>query len=231
MPRSIDVYLESGSKRTFAGALEWPGWCRSAKDEASALETLIAYGPRYEAVVARSPATLTGHDFRPPTDPAALRVIERLKGGAGTDFGVPGNAPAADHADLKAAEVERQTVILRACWAALDGAAAAAEGVVLRKGPRGGGRDLDKILGHVFEAEQAYIMQLGARPPKSDGSSADIAVEREAAIEAFTASALGRPLASPRQTRKPWLPRYFVRRAAWHVLDHAWEIEDRAAPE
>jgi hypothetical protein len=24
-----------------------------------------------------------------------------------------------------------------------------------------------------------------------------------------------------------WTPRYFVRRAAWHMLDHAWEIEDR----
>jgi hypothetical protein len=24
-----------------------------------------------------------------------------------------------------------------------------------------------------------------------------------------------------------WPPRYVVRRAAWHVLDHAWEIEDR----
>ena len=24
-----------------------------------------------------------------------------------------------------------------------------------------------------------------------------------------------------------WKPRYFVRRAAWHALDHAWEIEDR----
>jgi hypothetical protein len=27
---------------------------------------------------------------------------------------------------------------------------------------------------------------------------------------------------------KRWLPRYFVRRVAWHALDHAWEIEDRA---
>ncbi|MEA2520619.1 MAG: hypothetical protein QOI81_265, partial [Actinomycetota bacterium] len=25
-----------------------------------------------------------------------------------------------------------------------------------------------------------------------------------------------------------WSPRYFVRRAAWHVFDHAWEIEDRS---
>jgi hypothetical protein len=24
-----------------------------------------------------------------------------------------------------------------------------------------------------------------------------------------------------------WPARYYVRRAAWHVLDHAWEIEDR----
>lgn len=26
---------------------------------------------------------------------------------------------------------------------------------------------------------------------------------------------------------KMWRPRYFVRRTAWHVLDHAWELEDR----
>ncbi|MET1232692.1 MAG: hypothetical protein ABWY52_07565 [Candidatus Limnocylindrales bacterium] len=231
MPRSIDVYFESSAKRTFAGAVDWPGWCRSAKEEASALAALIAYGPRYAAVLAGAPAKVTGPDFQPPTDPAALRLVERLKGGGATDFGVPGEAPASDHADLGAAEVKRLAAILRACWAALDRAAAAAEGVVLRKGPRGGGRDLDKILGHVFEAEQAYIMQLGSRPPKGDGSTSDVAVEREAAIEAFTARAIGRPLATPRQTRKPWTPRYFVRRAAWHVLDHAWEIEDRAAPE
>ncbi len=24
-----------------------------------------------------------------------------------------------------------------------------------------------------------------------------------------------------------WTPRYFVRRVAWHTLDHAWELEDR----
>ena len=30
--------------------------------------------------------------------------------------------------------------------------------------------------------------------------------------------------------RRPDLLRYFVRRVGWHVLDHIWEIEDRAAP-
>ena len=24
-----------------------------------------------------------------------------------------------------------------------------------------------------------------------------------------------------------WLPRYFISRVAWHVLDHAWEIDNR----
>ena len=24
-----------------------------------------------------------------------------------------------------------------------------------------------------------------------------------------------------------WTARYFVRRSVWHILDHAWEIEDR----
>ena len=27
---------------------------------------------------------------------------------------------------------------------------------------------------------------------------------------------------------KGWLPRYAARRIAWHVLDHAWEIEDKS---
>jgi hypothetical protein len=25
-------------------------------------------------------------------------------------------------------------------------------------------------------------------------------------------------------------PRYAIRRIAWHVLDHAWEIEDKSDP-
>jgi hypothetical protein len=38
----------------------------------------------------------------------------------------------------------------------------------------------------------------------------------------------GKPVADPRQTKRPWSPRFFVRRSAWHALDHAWEIEDRS---
>src|SRR5438552_2637529 len=44
------VYVESSRTRTFACAYDWPGWCRSGKDEASALVALAAYAPRYAAV-------------------------------------------------------------------------------------------------------------------------------------------------------------------------------------
>ncbi|HEX5147492.1 MAG TPA: hypothetical protein VFW02_00325 [Candidatus Limnocylindrales bacterium] len=228
MTRAIEVYTETGAKRVFAGALAWPGWCRSARDEAGALAALVDYWPRYAAVLTGSGLS---EAFEAPTDSTALSVVERLRGGAGTDFGAPGAAPAADEAALDAKSAERQAAILRACWTALDGAAAAAQGVTLRTGPRGGGRDLSKMLGHVLEAEQAYLLKLGSRPPKGDGSAAHVAALREAAVAAFTARALGRPVPDPSQTKVLWSPRYYVRRAAWHVLDHAWEIEDRAQPE
>jgi hypothetical protein len=49
----------------------------------------------------------------------------------------------------------------------------------------------------------------------------------EAAIAGMRASAAGEiPAVGPRGGKR-WTARYFVRRAAWHVLDHAWEIEDR----
>lgn len=43
----LPVYLETSSKRVFAGAVDWPGLDRSGKDEAAALEALLAAAPRY----------------------------------------------------------------------------------------------------------------------------------------------------------------------------------------
>jgi hypothetical protein len=54
------------------------------------------------------------------------------------------------------------------------------------------------------------------------------AAVRATAVDALAARAGGRPVADPRQTKNPWSPRFYVRRAAWHALDHAWEIEDRS---
>jgi hypothetical protein len=45
-----EVYLEVGQKKIFAGALDWPGWCRSGRDEEAALATLVEYAPRYSKI-------------------------------------------------------------------------------------------------------------------------------------------------------------------------------------
>ncbi|HEV8564166.1 MAG TPA: hypothetical protein VGR41_04585 [Actinomycetota bacterium] len=227
MPASSKVYIEKGSKRVFAGALDWPGWCRGGSDEDAALDALIAYGPRYaRAMRAVKPA------FRPPRSPSALTVVERLKGDATTDFGAPSIAPAADARKIDSLELVRLQALLKATWRALDRAADQAAGVTLRKGPRGGGRDLDAILNHVAGAETAYVRRLAAKPPNLDEDHAAAAAKeiRRAVLDALTSAVTeGLPKEGPRGGRI-WLPRYFVRRTAWHALDHAWEIEDRSTP-
>ncbi|MDP9467408.1 MAG: hypothetical protein M3P32_01530 [Chloroflexota bacterium] len=225
MTQPLAVYLEIGDKRTFAGAIEWPGWSRSGRGEEEALAALLAYAPRYGAVVGAAGLSA----------PAAkdVEVVERLKGGSGTDFGVPSVAPEADDRPMSAAALDRQSRLLAASWQAFDIAwqEATDAHVKLRLGPRGGGRDLPKMQMHVLEAEEAYLGQLGSRWPRMPGATPAerMAVVRETVLEALAARARGKPLADPRQTKRPWSPRYFVRRSAWHVLDHAWEIEDRAS--
>ena len=85
------------------------------------------------------------------------------------------------------------------------------------------------MAAHVVEADQAYMAQLGARPPKAAaGRPIKPSDLHDAMLAAFRARARGLPVADPRDTKKPWTLRYFARRVGWHVLDHAWEIEDRA---
>jgi hypothetical protein len=153
----VETYLEIGAKRVFAGALDWPGWCRSARHEEDALETLVAYGPRFAIVLKAS-----GIRFTPPAKVSTLAVVERLKGDVTTDFGAPSIAPKADGREIDRRWLTRQEKILRASWQAFE--RAVTDGIPA--GPRGG---------------------------------------------------------------KRWSAPYFVRRAAWHVLDHAWEIEDRSS--
>jgi hypothetical protein len=223
--KAIDVYLEIGKSRIFAGAVEWPGWCRSGRDEAAALQALADYGPRYSRVV--HGARLK---FRAPADVSAFNVVERLEGDATTDFGAPGIPPSGDAGPLDEAEQQRQRAILKACWRAFDAASEAAKGKELRKGPRGGGRDREKIVRHLMESDRGYLRALGWKLDQIDGEALEPAVERtrEAMIAGLAASVRGDiPAKGPRGGTR-WTPRYFVRRTAWHALDHAWEIEDRS---
>jgi hypothetical protein len=43
---AIEVFIESGNRRVFASALDWPGWARSAKTQEVALVALADYLPR-----------------------------------------------------------------------------------------------------------------------------------------------------------------------------------------
>jgi hypothetical protein len=216
----IPIYLELAPRRAFASAVEWPGWARSGRTETDALAALAAYTPRYAQVVGAR------FDFVEPGDPSAFEVVERLDGGAATAFGVPGEVPAADARPLDAAELQRQLALLDAAWKALDRAAKGARGATLRKGPRGGGRTLPKILEHLLGAEAGYLSSLGARYRGPE----DVRELRRVGRDAITAAARYEPIANPSAVKRRWPPRYFVRRSAWHVLDHAWEIEDRARP-
>jgi hypothetical protein len=221
--KRFDVYLEAGAKRVFACAVDWPGWCRSGPDEATALGALLDYGPRYAAVV-RS-ARL---GFGSPTRLEELRVVERLMGNATTDFGALGVIPSADRASASVAECARFEKVIRAGWRALDAARKRATGKVLRKGPRGGGRELDAIVRHVADADGGHLAAVGWKLRSAGTTARRVDETRGAIIEALRASARGEiPATGPRGGRR-WPIRFFVRRVAWHAIAHAWEIERRA---
>jgi hypothetical protein len=209
------VILEVGAKRVFASAVDWPGWCRSARDEDGALEALTAYVPRY-AVVARRAAV----PFRPAR---TYDVVERVKGNATTDFGAPGVVSETDGVALTASTARRQVALLRAAWDELDRLAVEAP-PTLRKGPRGGGRDRDAVVAHVIEAERSYARTVGVRhKPFEPTDRAALASLRDELADVLGASRAGEPPGG-----KGWPPRYALRRIAWHVLDHVWEIEDKS---
>jgi hypothetical protein len=215
----LRVVLDVAPRKAFATAIEWPGWSRGAKTPDEAIAALLAYAPRYAKVAKRAKV-----DFEPPSA-GDVHVVERLHGGASTEFGIPATEAAADDDGMRPAELKRLLSLLEASWKTFDAAARRAEGVSLRLGPRGGGRQVPKMIEHVREADAGYLHALGMKGP---GASASLDELRRAFVEAVQARATGRPLDNPNKVRRPWSPRYAIRRSAWHALDHAWEIEDRS---
>jgi hypothetical protein len=212
---------EHGRTRGFAWAVDWPGWCRSAKDPLLLPAALAAAAPRYALVAAEAGLELP----EAAADPDEFEVIETLSGSASTDFGVPGGIAQDDHRALTAGEAERLARILGAAWTTLDRVVAGAP-AELRKGPRGGGRDRDNVVAHCVSSDSGYATQIGLRLPEPAPTDRP-AVEavRRAILELLGRPSDGSPLAGRR-----WPPRYAARRIAWHALDHAWEIEDRTEP-
>lgn len=211
----IRVLVETTPKKVFVSALDWPGWARSGKDEALAVEALLAAASRYAPVAADAGLTFDAESMD-------LDVVERVDGDAGTAFGVPAIIAEADRAPVDAAEAARLSALVEAAWRAFDRIAAAAP-ESLRKGPRGGGRDRSKVVDHVIEAEAAYANVMGRKHRPVD--QAAVEAMRADLLEVLRQPSDGSPIAG-----RKWPPRYAARRLAWHVLDHAWEIEDRSEP-
>ena len=220
VPESIAVTIEATPKKAFATAIDWPGWSRSGKTEELALEALAAAGPRYATVAQRGGRVVPGaversrrfrgrgahrrrgrHRVRRP-------VLDHRPRSKAPSTGQGSNAAAPDSSRRPG----------RSSTASPLGAPAE-----LRKGPRGGGRDRDKMIGHVVEADSAYAREIGIRqqPPDPTDRPA-IEAMRAAMLEVLRQPTDGSPIAE-----RKWTTRYAARRIAWHALDHAWEMEDR----
>ena len=220
----MNIYLGLGQKKVFAAAVDWRGWCRHGRDEASAMQALLDAGPRYARL-------LHGSDlaFSAPQSTVVFHIIERVEGTVTTDFGAPDRIIASDSEPFGPSELERATTLLNVYWRAFDAAVEGAIGKELRKGPRGGGRDLDGIVEHVMGADAGYLRTLGWKFAKVKGEDREQALARlrEEILHGLAAAADGQlPETGPRGGKR-WPPRFFVRRSAWHLIDHIWEIEDR----
>ena len=212
----IDIGEEVAAKKAFVWAVDWPGWCRGGKDKDLAIEALVAARSRYAKVARRAGLEL------PQVEAGDLRVVESVGGGGGTEFGLPSTITRDDRRRVTKAEAERLASLVEAAWVIFDRVAERSP-AVLRKGPRGGGRDRDKMIGHVIEADHAYAREIGVRLPEpSFADRAAVEAERAAVLDALRQPSDGSPLAD-----RKWTPRYAARRIAWHALDHAWEMEDR----
>jgi hypothetical protein len=210
--------LEQGKKRrVVACAFDWPGWDRSARIGEDPLAVLAAYRSRYFQV-----ADLAGFgaEFSATGE---LEVVEQVEGIGMTDYyGVSGRAATPEYNSMTEAELDRKLRLLRASWRTFD-AAATRVSPELRKGPRGGGWDKEKIIRHVNGAEiDEFAPKVGVKVPLDtrDNPKA-LSAYRDAFVEGI------RHHHARAYSARSWALQFLIRRCAWHMLDHAWELEDR----
>ena len=223
---SLRVLIEQPTKgkRWVAVAADWPGLERGAKTEDEAVEKLARYLPRYLPVAKRA-----GLDSELATQ-TDLDIIGRYPGTGSTDFWGISFAPSPlDREPFDEPTFDRSARLLRGAWAEFDETAARVS-AELRPGVRGGGRSRDRIVTHVLAQEAGDF----SRRVKAMTEVEDIPNEelihltpdvldrhRDRFVEAMRDwYAEGKPLGK-------WTVPYLLRHTAYHVLDHAWEMQDR----
>jgi hypothetical protein len=214
---NIRVVLETGKQKAFASALDWPGWSRAGKKTTdAAIDELLAYRTRYNKVL-----RLAGIASIP--DPGGhVDVVDTVEGTGVTDFGVPEAVHAVEREPMDDDECTRQLAVLQAIWRYFDNVTDEVS-PELRKGPRGGGRNRDKMVEHVILADRSYARKIGVRTPPFDPFDTDaVRAHREAVFAAIPDLRDG---STP--VNNGWPVRYAIRRMAWHALDHAWEMQDK----
>jgi len=212
------VTLEVGpkGKKVVAVAPDWPGLARGAATEQAAINRLRSYIPRYAPVT-----ELAGMEAVFATT-ADIDVVERYPGTGSTDFwGISFAFSRIDQQAVSGEALERELTLLRACWAFFD-AVRSRVSAEMQKGPRGGGRDRDQIVRHIFANEQDWAKGLGVHTP--DGAmltDEGLQAHRDAYCHAI------RDYHSQGKVAGKWPLRYLIRHTAFHTLDHAWEMEDK----
>jgi hypothetical protein len=217
----VRTVIERGTKgkRAVAFSIDWPGWSRGARTAELALETLEAYRDRYRTV-----ASLAGM-AREFDAAGSLEIVEDKVGTGSTDFWGMSFSPASTEQEpLSEAELERAITLLRACWAFFDSVAARVS-PEMRKGPRGGGRDRNRIIRHTIRTEsEEFAKQIGLRIPEEAALTPDgLQEHRWAYAEAMRAYNAG----EVKRRMRSWTLPYLIRHSADHTLDHAWEMEDK----
>jgi hypothetical protein len=217
----VRTVIERGpkGKRSVAYGIDWPGWSRGARSAELAMRTLESYRERYRPVAAL--AGMAGEfDAAGP-----LHVVEDRVGTGSTDFwGISFSPSATERDPMGEADLERGIALLRACWVYFDGVAARVS-PLMRKGPRGGGRDRDRIIRHTIRTEsEDFAKRLGLRIPEGAALTPDgLRRHREAYVAAMRSYDAGR---ADRRMRSWTLP-FLIRHSAYHCLDHAWEMQDK----
>jgi hypothetical protein len=217
---TVAAVLERGpkAKKAVAFAIDWPGWSRGAKTPDLALTTLESYRERYRPVaVAAGMADefgAAGH----------LDVVEDRVGTGSTDFwGISFSPAGLEQGPMDDAEIDRKIALLRACWAYFDDVAATVS-AEMRRGPRGGGRDRDRIIRHTIRTEsEEFAKRLGLRVAEGAAMTPDgLHAFREAYVASMHAYNAGEG-----KRMRTWTLPFLIRHSAYHVMDHAWEMEDK----
>ena len=218
---SVRTVVQRGpkQKRVVAFALDWPGWSRGAKTAELALETLESYRERYRPIAALAGM---GDDFHAA---GPIEVVEDAVATGSTDFwGISFAPSSAEHGPMADADLDRAITLLRASWAFFDDVASRVS-AEMRKGPRGGGRDRDRIIRHTIRTEsEDFAKQVGLRVVDEGALAPEaLRVYRDDYVAAIRAYNAGKVT----QRMRSWTLPFLIRHSAYHTLDHAWEMEDK----